>query len=565
MEKINLSTVMKKIKKISPLFSMEKSQIFANLKRNWYFPISAMAFFCLNPTSLGYLIGIPIAFMASLIIASLIPSMFAFAKQNRMWYHIVSVMTAIGVCMGNQASFSARWSASPKTQALSEILPIPMDISIITSILGVLAIVFVYFFVLVFWRKMTKLISENGIFDGITTTEWIVYTILVVASLALVVISFVQTDAFYGTKFEYDIIYASDSPSLVKNNAYLTLTHAENDLRQPLFAVFAAPFIGIPYLVGKLIGAPASVQTILINMVQVLMLFVANFMMAKVMKLNSIKRISFMILTSCTYTQLLFTLMMEQYIVAYFWLIFCIYLIFEKRHPERIALWGAGGTLLTSMVLLPFMPGKNPIRNFKEWIADVVKYGLEFVAVMLMFCRFDVIFSFVKNVSFLSKFAGHNITLMDKIHQYSAFVCNYFIAPKAGANNTAVNHISWQLSPVTGISFIGISILILVIISAILNRDKKSSLLAAGWVAFSAVMLIGLGWGTKGNGLTLYALYFGWPFLVLLFQLVEKLEDKLNIKFLIPLFSIGCAVILAVINIPAIAEMVNFAITYYPV
>ena len=111
---------------------------------------------------------------------------------------------------------------------------------------------------------------------------------------------------------------------------------------------------------------------------------------------------------------------------------------------------------------------------------------------------------------------------------------------------------------------LGVIILLLVIVSAIVNREKRSSLLAAGWVAFSAVLLLGMGWGTSENGLILYALYFGWAFLVLLFQLVEKIAEKLNMQFLVPVFSIGCAATLAVINIPAIMEMVRFAITNYP-
>ena len=78
-------------------------------------------------------------------------------------------------------------------------------------------------------------------------------------------------------------------------------------------------------------------------------------------------------------------------------------------------------------------------------------------------------------------------------------------------------------------------------------------------------MLLGLGWGTKENGLILYALYFGWAFLVLLFQLIEKVESKLNLKFLVPVVTIVVVVVLLVVNIPAIIEMVNFAITYYPV
>jgi hypothetical protein len=329
--------------------------------------------------------------------------------------------------------------------------------------------------------------------------------------------------------------------------------------------MFAAPFAGIPYLLARVIGVSATVQAILVNSVQLLMLFAANFILAKMLKLNPVKRICFMLLTSCTYTQLLFTLMMEQYIVAYFWLIFCIYLIAEKQQPERIALWGAGGTLLTSMILLPFMSTKSPIKDFKSWFMDMVRYGLEFVALMLVFCRFDVIFNLMSRISFLSGFTGKTVTFADKIHQYTEFIGNCFIAPNAGVNTTAVDHISWQLNPATGISFAGILILILAVISAIWNRDKKSSLLAAGWVGFSVIMLLGLGWGTKENGLILYALYFGWAFLVLLFQLVEKIESKLNIKFLIPVVTMVAVIALLVINIPAIWEMVNFAITYYPV
>jgi hypothetical protein len=196
---------------------------------------------------------------------------------------------------------------------------------------------------------------------------------------------------------------------------------------------------------------------------------------------------------------------------------------------------------------------------------DMVKNGLEFVALMLVFCRFDVIFNLVAKITQLSGFTGKAVTFADKIYQYTKFISSCFIAPNAGVNTTAFDYISWQLNPATGISFAGILILLLAVISAIWNRDKKSSLLAAGWVGFSVIMLLGLGWGTKENGLILYALYFGWAFLVLLFQLVEKIESKLNIKFLIPVVTMVAVITLLVINIPAILEMVNFAITYYPV
>ena len=154
---------------------------------------------------------------------------------------------------------------------------------------------------------------------------------------------------------------------------------------------------------------------------------------------------------------------------------------------------------------------------------------------------------------------------MDKLNQYSAFVKNFFLSPDAGVNFTAVNHVSWQLNTVAGINFVGIAILLLSIVSAVMNRDKKSILLAAGWISFSVFMLVIFGYGTRENGLILYALYFGWAFLVLLFQLIEKIENKLNVKFLIPAVTVVCIPIMAMFNIPAITEMISFAVTYFPV
>ena len=153
---------------------------------------------------------------------------------------------------------------------------------------------------------------------------------------------------------------------------------------------------------------------------------------------------------------------------------------------------------------------------------------------------------------------------MDKVFQYTEFIRDCIAAPNAGVDPTAWGHISWQLNKPTGINFIGVAILLLAVVSAIWNRDKKSSLVAIGWVGFSAVILLLLGWGTTENGLVLYTLYFGWAFLMLLFQLVEKLESKLNTRFILPALSICAAVALAIINISSIKEMVHFAISYFP-
>ncbi|MBQ8535186.1 MAG: hypothetical protein IJ463_05835 [Bacilli bacterium] len=545
----------------------QKLNFKTNLKNNWFFPISALFFFLLNATlTSGYIIGIILSFIISIIIASQITSIFSYIKKQNKYLRLFSLINACGICLAGQNTFYKEWSLSSKTQALENILSLPFDVSFVISFLfALLAIYFVYFFVITFWKNIISLFRKVKIFNNIEKYEKITYLSLIILSLGFMIFSFSNSQAFYGTDFLYDTIYTSDSTSIVRDNAYINLTHTENDIRQPLFAIFSAPFVGIPYFISTLINANECVHAILINIVQIILLFIANFMLTKIMKLSPLKRICFMLIASCTYMNLLFTLMMEQYIISYFWLIFCILIIVERKQSQRVLIWGAGGTLITSLSLLPFFSKQNLFKNFKEWFSDMFHYVLEFITLLLIFCRFDSLFYFINNLFALSSFTGKDITFLDKLHQYIEFIFSCFVSPNAGIESTAIEHISWQINTITEINVFGIVILLLVIISAIWNRDKKSSLLASYWVLFSMLILLIIGWGTAENGLILYSLYFGWAFLLLLFQLIEKIENKFNKKFIIPSFTIIIVILLLMNNIPSIIEMLNFAINNYPV
>jgi len=279
---------------------------------------------------------------------------------------------------------------------------------------------------------------------------------------------------------------------------------------------------------------------------------------------DAVKRICFMLLSCCTYAYILFSLMMEQYLVSCFWLILCVYVTAERGRAERLPFWGAGGSLLTSAILLPAMSEKSPFRDFKGWFMDMLKYGLEFAALFLAFCRMDVVFELYSRLVYFGSFTGKAITMGDKLRQYTDFVCNIFSAPDAGPC-MAFGHISWQLNEQTGIRIAGIAILVLVLVSAVWNREKRSSRLAIFWVGFSVVMLLGLGWGTQENGLILYSLYFGWAFLVLLWQLAEKIGETLKLRWFVPALSLAAAAALLLINVPAVMAMLDFAVTHYPV
>ena len=132
-----------------------------------------MAFFCLNAiATIGYFAGMLIAFMAAVLVASQIPSLFASAKQNCRAAHVAAVMTAVGVCWGEQASFCTNWSAFFNAQDMEAMLSIPSDMIRFVSVFGTFAAVpFVYFLVLVFWKEITRIVYENRMFIDVNTTE----------------------------------------------------------------------------------------------------------------------------------------------------------------------------------------------------------------------------------------------------------------------------------------------------------------------------------------------------------------------------------------------------------
>lgn len=73
----------------------------------------------------------------------------------------------------------------------------------------------------------------------------------------LIVWVYRNTTAFYGSGYN-DVIYGSDSYTLTGSNVWLSLFQGQNDLRQPLYMLTAAPFMGIAsygHLISFLSGA----------------------------------------------------------------------------------------------------------------------------------------------------------------------------------------------------------------------------------------------------------------------------------------------------------------------
>ena len=124
---------------------------------------------------------------------------------------------------------------------------------------------------------------------------------------------------------------------------------------------------------------------------------------------------------------------------------------------------------------------------------------------------------------------------------------------------------SWQLDTPESLSVLGLCVIALCILSCIINKKIDIVKFSTLWAIYSFILLVIIGWGTSENGLILYSLYFGWPYIVLIYHLFLNLENKFKVKDLSIVICIFIAIILIVYNYKYIYDMINFASSFYPV
>lgn len=505
-------------------------------KANAFLPLSAVMLFLLQGNrSIWHFVAIPIAVVLFAMASTRLEPLLTLPKK----YPKLSIfcgLSAAGICWAGYALHLGR-------RGIAE---------------AVLSLPFVFFCLLLFFREFF------GLLDLSDLPRWEVlgYAALFLVLAAFTAVVFFSSNAFYGSEARYDLIYTSDSPVLVKGNVYLLLLQYENDLRQPLFAVFAAPFLGLSFLLSRLLGASAPLHALLMNLPQVGLLVLSAHLLGRMLGLHPGWRLAFVMLVCCTWPVLLFSVMMEQYIFAVFYLICFVYLLCCRDRRDRLTLIGAGGTLLTSLILLPVMSRRNPVKDFRGWYEDVLSRGLEFVIFLLAFCRLDIILGAATSLIELGQFSGAKLTALDKLQQFTVFLGSCLLAPESEAVMNTSGFLSWQLVLPTAFSVLGICVAGLCLLGFWFTRKDRASRMAGFWLVFSFLLLFGMGWGTQENGLILYSLYFGWAIWLLLFRLGQTLSAR--IPQLRPALYAVCLVGLLWQNLPAMARLLSFAIQNYP-
>ena len=391
-----------------------------------------------------------------------------------------------------------------------------------------------------------------------TLTEKRYFIISTVFFSLLVIIIYSFTSVFYLPKLNgniqaFDVIYSSDTGAHGILQSYVMNNAVENDLRQPLFAIFSYCFMIVPYLLSKMIGVESCFY-ILSAIIQVFLLSVISVIFTRLMNLDDKKSIIFYLIYNLSYPYILFSLNMEQYIFGLFWLIMFIY---SKYNDDecKFMFCASTGSLLTNGILFPFISKEKKI---KKCIIDYCITGLYFIGLICIFGQLPLLIDIAKGTNHLSNYVATDLS-STKYYQFSHFITNCFIAPSKYIVVEIFDHPSFQLPIYSSFDYMGFVIFILCFIGFFRSDKSFFDKVCLFWMFFSIFIMIVLGYGTNENGLILYSLYFGWAYVCLLFRLIESIKNK----YIFLIVSIICIVVLILLNSKGLYDLLKFALTYF--
>lgn len=380
---------------------------------------------------------------------------------------------------------------------------------------------------------------------------------------ALIVMTFMCTQAFYGAHinghwYNFDLIYSSDSGYLVHQDVFRNVGASQNDLRQPLYGVFSMPFAQVAWLISRVLFFLPEAYVTVLQIMQMFLYLVAVVLMARMMELRSLEKVLFLLMLCVTYPVLIFALSAEQYLMAVFYLILLIYLRREKVGGS-ISYIAATGSMLTTGIFFPLVTWD---RRFLVFAKNTMKLCAAFFVVMILSGRLTTFLDIGTYIAGYAPYAGGDVEPISKLMQFINFVGACLIAPASHVDFETYSHVSWQMYPVKEWQFLGFVVLGIAILGILVKPRAVFSKICAVWMAFSFLLLGLIGWGTIDNGLMLYTLYFGWAYVAMCYQFVDRILEKwYPVKLAVLVVLIGT---ILMVNVMALKDVLVFATQFFP-
>lgn len=380
---------------------------------------------------------------------------------------------------------------------------------------------------------------------------------------ALIYMTFMCTQAFYGAHvngkwFNFDLIYSSDSGYLVHQDVFRNVGAGQNDLRQPLYGLFAMPFAQAAWLLSRVLFFLPEAYITVLQILQMGLFLVTVVLVSRMMELKGIEKILFLLLLSVTYPMLIFALSAEQYLMAMFYLVLMLYLRKEKVGGS-LGYIAATGSMLTTGIFFPLVTwDRNPVR----FVKNTLMLCGAFFAVMILSGRLTTFLDIGTYIAGYAPYVGGEVEPVSKLMQFVNFVGSTVVAPESQVDFETYGHVSWQMSQVTQWRILGFVLIIMAVLGVMAKPKAVFSRICAVWMAFSFLLLGIIGWGTIDNGLLLYSLYFGWAYVAMCFQFLHRLLKRCRVLKLAVMIAVIAIVL--VLNVKALRDVLVFATHFYP-
>ena len=381
-----------------------------------------------------------------------------------------------------------------------------------------------------------------------------------------VLVSYSLTNCFYlpkqqGVLIEYDVVYTADTGVLVNNDAFVNIGAIQNDVNQMLFGVVALPLGVFCHAIAYLLFFIPNSYAIVLAITQLVLLGCSIVLLTRLTRYKGIDRTLYLLLVSIAYPTLLFALNLEQYVISLFCLLALIHTVERADDGADGWLLAATGTLMTSAMLFPLVVRK---QGWKQALLHLVWIGVCFGMLVSIFGKLPYLLNiFAKQNELMSWYGGASLMMGDKLLQWFAFIGNCLFAPNAVVDVTGRGFPRFVLPVVSGVDWLGVVLLGLAVVGFWRGRRRYFIRVCGAWVVFSFFVMVLLGWGTIENGLILYALYFGWAYLTLIYEAIQSVLHRYQrLQFV---GKVALILWMLIINLSAIVRLVQFGIQYYPV
>lgn len=319
------------------------------------------------------------------------------------------------------------------------------------------------------------------------------------------------------------------------------------------------PWIWIPFVIlgnaGKCIqsvlsGTKLDVYGMFWAFVNVQMMLASSILLKRITKNPWVS-----LLFSGTFFFLVMCLGGEQYQISLCMVLAAVCKYLSQERGKDAVMLSMSGMTLTSGYLVPVLTDQD---DQGRRIFPLVKYCVSF---FLVCCGCGAIASFdPARLEGIFRFSDRSVGFKERLMIFSNFVQWCFLSPDAKALQTETGYWVFTAFAPSGLSLVGILILLICMIVIIKRRKEKVVQIAGVSVWFSFVLCAVLGWAIKEAWL--YAVLFSWAYLILLF---EGLGMAVRNKMVKNIACFLCTLVLGWYNIRRIWELVLFCCEYYPV